>query len=414
MEYYYYGLDLNWDTTQFSRYNTKTGEPEAVNTSGDGQEVLMPAVLCRRKLTGEWFAGQEALRMSARGAGDLISGLLAKLLDGKETVIDEESFPAEHLMEQYLRKLLASLRQCYGTTEITKMVVTLPKNAERLAGKILKILGRLGIPEQRILFLSHTQCFMYYCVNTPQELWINDVVVFECDEEHMNYVRLSAAKRKVPITVVSEEIDFSKQYTEELLKEDNPDRRAYWFYELAMQQLHRQAVTTVYATGNGFSGGWANGAFQKLCDGRRVFFGQNLYTCGACYAAKQYAEGKEKDYLLLAGDMIRESIFLKVFRDSKEEYVEIATAGTDYRKIDCSLRLIVDDTSEIEFLVSHALKKEPIHEVMILDNPVPRPNKTVNLSLRLYYADFETPVVQVRDLGFGEYETTRRIWEQIL
>ncbi len=43
-----------------------------------------------------------------------------------------------------------------------------------------------------------------------------------------------------------------------------------------------------------------------------------------------------------------------------------------------------------------------------------RENKTVMLELSLSYADRETPVVQIRDLGFGREAGTRRIWEQIL
>ena len=76
--------------------------------------------------------------------------------------------------------------------------------------------------------------------------------------------------------------------------------------------------------------------------------------------------------------------------------------------------MVLDDTQEIEFLVSNALKREPVHEVMILENLIRRENKTVMLELSLSYADRETPVVQIRDLGFGSYAKTGRIWEQIL
>ncbi len=413
-DFLYYGLDLSWDITQISRYNSRTGEPESVCFSGEQQELLMPAVLCRRAADGGWVSGQEALRLAERGGGELVSGLLRKMLDGGQVQLAGTTWSGEALMEQYLRRLLGICRQCSGTSEIVRMAVTLPAEAEELRKPVGDSLVRLGIPQDRLKFLSHTECFMYYCINMPPELWQNDAALFDCDEEHFRYERLSCSKRKQPLTVLARSEDFTEEYSVHREKEEPGERRAYWFYQLAMRQLHNQPVTVLYVTGSGFADGWAEEALRKLCEGRRVFFGQNLYTKGACYAAKMAAEGTDAGCVLLSGDMIRESIYVKLYHDAKERYVELAHAGEDYRSAGCQCRIILDATQEIEFLVSNVLKKEPVHEVMILENLMKRENKTVMLELSLSYADRETPVVQIRDLGFGREAGTRRIWEQIL
>ena len=410
---FYYGLDLSWDITQISRFNGKTGQPESVCFSGEQQELLMPAVLCRLA-DGSWVSGQEAIQLAARGEGMLVSGLLVRLMTGKEELIAGETWSADALMEQYLRNLLEICRQCCGTSEITRLAVTLPVKAEELRGPIGNIFVRIGVPEEKLKFLSHTECFMYYCINMPKELWQNDVALFDCDEERFLYERLSCSKRKQPLTMFARSEDFSEEYHIHTAKEEPAERKAYWFYQLAMQQLHNQPVTALYITGSGFADGWADETMRRLCEGRRVFFGQNLYTKGACYAAKMAEEGTDADCVLLSGDMIQESIYVKLYHGAKERYVELVRAGEDYRSAGCQCRIILDDTQEIEFLVSNVLKKEPVHEVMILENLMKRENKTIMLELSLSYADRETPVVRIRDLGFGREACTRRIWEQIL
>ncbi len=414
MESFYYGLDLGWDITQLSRFNKKTGQPESVCLSGREQELLMPAAICRRTADGEWFAGQEAVRLAARGAGELVSGLLGRLMIKDSIVLGGKEYTPDLLMEQYFRKLSGFLRQCYGTAEVTKLAVTLPKEAEGLKETLTEVFSRVGIGKEKLCFVSHTECFMYYCINMPQELWVNDVALFDCDEQHFYYERLSCSKKRQPIVVLAREEDFSEKYKKLTAKDETQERKGYWFYNLAVQLLQGQPVTTLYITGAGFAGGWADEAMKKLCEGRRVFFGQNLYTKGACYAAKMTTDGSNADYMLLCGNMTQESIYVKLYQDSKERYVELSCAGTDYRKAGGCLRVVLDGTQEIEFLVSNALKREPVHEVMILENLIRRENKTVMLELSLSYADRETPVVQIRDLGFGSYAKTGRIWEQIL
>ncbi len=44
--------------------------------------------------------------------------------------------------------------------------------------------------------------------------------------------------------------------------------------------------------GEGFEGGWADSLFRKLCVGRRLFKGRNLYVSGACLMTREMAEEK--------------------------------------------------------------------------------------------------------------------------
>lgn len=214
------------------------------------------------------------------------------------------------------------------------------------------------------------------------------------------------------MAALSEKKDLTGEYYGGGIHREEAERKSYWFYNMVQQHLKNQPVASVFVTGAGFVDGWAMGALQKLCEGRRVFYGQNLFARGACYAAHMRRE--EPVCLFLTEEMTREDILVKAYHDAKEQYFLLSEAGSDYHDVKQTLRFILDDTDEVEFLVSHAMRREPLHEVMILDHPVRRENKTVCLELKLFYVDRDTPVVQLRDVGFGKERTTHRIWEQIL
>lgn len=406
-----YGLDLNWDVALISRYNIKTKEPEPVCFGRDEQELSMPVVLSRRNSDGEWLSGQEAVRAAARGDAEQAGGLLRRLLEDTGAVLGGEAYRPEFLMEEYLRRIVAMIRQA-GSERITLLTVTLPEGAAGLDRKLTAIFARLGIQREQLLFLSHTECFMRYIVNMKQELRMNDAALFECDNEHFYYDRVCFSRKTEPQAVMSERRDLTDEYYGGGIHQEETERKAYWFYNMALQQLGSQTVASVFVTGAGFADGWAMEALKKLCEGRRVFYGQNLFVRGACYAA--YMELTSRDYIFLNENMTREDIMVKAYHDANEQYFVLSEAGTDYRTVKRTLRFILDDTNEIEFFVNHAMRREPVHEVMILDHLMQRENKTVRLELRLFYVDRDTPVVQLRDIGFGREGTTHRIWEQIL
>ncbi len=409
----FFGLDLGEEITQLSVYSERTQAPESVSLSGQERDYLMPALLCCKDSSGEWFIGEEALRVASRGGAQLIRGLLSKLRRGQPVQVGESLFTPEYLMERYLKWVLNTLRLRCGM-EISCLAVTAAQLTATLQEQLLQIFLKLGLQKEQLRFLTRTECFMYYTIHTKAELWTNDVALFDYDGEHFYYDKLSFARKRRPIAVIADHMDFTEEIRGRWKAEEAAERRAHWFYEMAMQQFHKQYITTVYITGLGFDGGWAGDTLQKLCNGRRVFQGQNLYTKGACYAAHMLSGEAQKDYVFLSGDVVKESISLRLYQNNKNEYIPLSEAGKPYQQIQKRLRIILDATDELEFLVDDVLKKEPLHEVMILENLMQRENKTIQLELELFYVDRDTPVVRVRDVGFLQERSTQRIWEQIL
>ena len=410
MDTFCYGLDLSWDTALLSRYNIRTREPEPVCFGKDNQELAMPIILGRGK-NGAWLYGNEAMHAIARGEAEEASSLLKNLLSHTDTTLSGQVYHAEFLMEEYLRYLLMLMRQS-GGNRISVLALTLAEGAARAESLLEKILVHLGMSKEQLLFLSHTECFMRYIVNMKPDLWMNDAALFVCDDIHFYYDRVYFARKRQKQSVLSERKDFTEEYYGSGIDTEEAERKSYWFYNMALVQLSSQSINSVFVTGTGFADGWAMEAMKKLCDGWRVFYGQNLFARGACYAA--FMQRSAQEYLFLGENMTREDIMLKAYHDAKEQYFGLSEAGSDYRRVKRHLRFILDDTNEVEFLVDHVMRREPLHEVMILDHLMQRENKTLRLELSLFYIDRDTPVIQLRDIGFGRERTTHRIWEQLL
>ena len=63
-------------------------------------------------------------------------------------------------------------------------------------------------------------------------------------------------------------------------KARNADERFRHFIQGVFNKKH---VSSVYLTGEGFENNWYPNSQKVLCNGRRAFIGNNLYSKGACY-----------------------------------------------------------------------------------------------------------------------------------
>ena len=60
-----------------------------------------------------------------------------------------------------------------------------------LLNVLSEALNRLNIPKDDIIFSSHTESFVYYAMNQKQELWTNDVALFDYGDNGLVYKLMS-------------------------------------------------------------------------------------------------------------------------------------------------------------------------------------------------------------------------------
>jgi hypothetical protein len=409
------GLDLSPKYTQICCFNYKTLEAESLCITKD--KYLIPTALGVKNYSKDWVFGEEAVLCQEKNTGIFIDRLLDRVKKEEETEIFGTYLSAITLLEKFLRKCLQVVKTYYPNNSILKIVVTVKELQDTVITGVYQALKNLGIDKDRTLVQSHAQSYQYYALSQSKELWENDIGLFDFDEIGLTYHQIKINRTEKPYVVSLLEKDYRDPLSFEMLeKYKEGENLEYIFQNIARNVLHKQIVSTIYATGIGFDSSWADNVLKDLCTGRRVFKGQNLYAKGACFAAKELTENKSlNDFIFLGKEMIPVEITTQGFLQTGVAEIVLAKAFQPWYEVDTRMDFILEELNEIPILMTNQLRKEskqyliPLHELMN------RPNRTTRIELRLKFYSQTTVVITVKDKGFGSfYPSSNRIWEETI
>lgn len=396
------GYDLCEDYTQISCYSYKTSEPIQIETGKGMDNTRIPTALCIHSDTGQWLYGEEAVRLASRGGGILIDQLITKLVTGEELEIFQQKFNGISLLEKYLRKTLTLVKNYFPTETITKMVVTLPDTKPDIVDGVYAALSLMGLEKDRVVVMSHAGAYLYYALSQERTLWMNDVGLFDFSQAGFHFYQISINRRSKPmiagLTVES--------FTDTLninLKKDETVNLSYIFKNIADSLLYKKIISTLYFTGEGFEGGWADDIIKSLCRGKRGFVGQNLFTKGACYAAKELSGDQQlSDIVLINDDMIISNLLVRVYCDARMKDIPLLEAGVPWYEVHPYIEVIPESDVSLELEVQNIITRDINRVKMQLDVLPDRPDRMTRLQLKLACTDQHTAFIQVYDLGFGD------------
>lgn len=411
------GMDLCDRATQLSC--CRAGEEEIIpigRMRGKEREYECPTVLACNRERREWLFGNDALVEADKGRAVLFSHMLQTISQGKDLEQDGMVVTGVDALKRFFVKILSELKEYYPNETILKLVVTVPEKNDYLQDAIVQSMKKIGIGEDRLVIQQHRQSYMYYALSQKKELWMNDIGLFEFSREGMFYSQIHIDRRNSPLIAGVKQKDLSNILNWDMLEHDSSFSMEYAFMNLANTQLHKQMVTTIYVTGEGFQGEWADTALKQLCSGRRVFRGQNLFTKGACYAAKELAGmGDMEDFLFLDEEMIYSTVSIRVYHDARMQEMVLAKAGTPWKEIDASVDIIPDQEEEIQMTVHNVLRHETKVHLLSLQGFSQRPNKMTRFTVRVRFSNVSHCIVTLKDNGFGEFcPSSNRIWERSL
>lgn len=406
------GYDLCEDYSQICCYSYKSFEPLPISLREGEEDGPIPTVLCLKTDTKQWLFGDEAVSCAKSGAGILVDQLLSKVRNNEEIELLDMKIGAVALLEKFIRKTLTLVKNYFPTEPITKLVVTVRNTQPELVDKIYAALALLGIERDRAMVISHASSYLYYALSQDKSLWMNDVGLFDFSADGLLYYQIKTNRRIKPMVAGLTKTDFSDNFNVSMLKQNNSNA-AYIFENIANTALYKQIVSTLYFTGSGFEGGWADDIIKGLCMGRRIFFGQNLYTKGACYAAKEFAGDKLlSDILLLNDDMITSTVSARVYCDTKFTEALLAQAGAIWFEVDHNIEVIPEGAAELEIVLKNVMNRDIIREKLVLNQFPERPDRTTRLMVNFSCKNKSTGILKVTDLGFGEfYQGTEKVME---
>lgn len=411
------GYDLCEDFTQISCYSYKTMEPIPISVCEGEDYCPIPTVLCMKAETKQWLFGDEAITCAGAGAGILVEHLLEKVQSEKEVELYGIKFTPIALLEKYIRKTLTLIKNYFPTEPITKLVITVRNSEPILVEKIYEVLASLGIEKDRAVVMSHAGVYLYYALSQDKSLWMNDVGLFDFGAEGLNFYQIRLNRRSKPMIAGLIKSDYSDDLNMDLLKPKNSNsissNAAYIFENIANTALYKQIITTLYFTGSGFSGGWADEVIKSLCVGRRVFFGQNLFTKGACYAAKELSGDRRlNDFILLSDEMVTSFVSIRAYCDTVFKEIPLIQAGENWYDVNKSIEVIPEGVAELEIILKNIMTRDVTRKTIPINQFPERPDRMTRLLINLSCKDKSTGKLTVTDLGFGEiYPETGQVME---
>ncbi len=409
------GMDLCNDYTQISLYNNSKYEVESFFLDTEEQEYKIPTVLAVREDTKEWLFGKDALQCSYERKGRLLKNFLAYSQPNIE--IYGIQFTRVQIYERFLRKVLLLLKRDYPNEIIHQLVITLKKAEPELMKELYVALESLGLKKNRVRILSHEQSYLYFALSQKKELWMNDVAMFEYDKEGLFYYQISIDRRNRPMLVGVVKKDFSDIMTYSMIKE-KPESLCYMFENISTNVFHKQIISTIYLTGEGFEANWIKPLLQQLCIGRRLFMGQNLYCYGACYAAKEESQGDRfAGFAFLSSDSLPYSVAMQLYTNGELKNVTLVETATPWYEVKQTFSVILDGENELTFVLRDALNKTTQTRIIALDGLETelRMERGSRVEIRLTSNADKELIVTIKDQGFGSmYPSSFRIWEKII
>lgn len=82
--------------------------------------------------------------------------------------------------------------------------------------------------------------------------------------------------------------------------------------------FEKKVVSSVFLTGEGFENNWYPLSLKVLCNGRRAFIGNNLYSKGACYHAWHQTREEDEIPVYLDDSKMMEQVCLRMRVHGKE------------------------------------------------------------------------------------------------
>lgn len=395
------GYEITEKMCQISYYSDQQSEPETLEVDSDNYQI--PLLIGRLRDT--WAYGKEAKRLVTIKEGFVVTRLLERSLAGEKIDCGEETYDAVWLLSKFIQLSLQQFPVIDG------IVFSVPELREELAQMLRGIAVRMGIEKQHIFIQDYKESFCNYLFYQPKELWQYDAALFCCDRNEIKAFMLRRLKPglgggKTTFVTVDE---VASAHMKELaavypvLNEDKAKEADTRFCKFIQSVFEKRIVSSVFLTGEGFENNWYPKSLRVLCNGRRAFIGNNLYSKGACYTAfrKMYMHIENPVYL--SESKLTDQITVNMRVNGQEMWYPIVSWGAQWYECNNQWEVLVEDMDSIELHVESLVQGSLRNEVISLEKFPKRAEYSMRLQIETLLLDEKTCKITVRDVGFGEF-----------
>lgn len=404
------GFELNQKESQICYFDRTTKDAVSAEVKVGSSQYTFPTVLSKTLGQNDWHFGVEAEYFAEHENGILINQLYDLCMSGKSMVIDGQEYEAGVLLAIYLKCALEMVGVQDVDKQVSALMITTPSLTKAFVETLKFAYEKIGLKRSRGFLQDYDESFFYHTLYQKAELWGRDVALFtfDGDEVSARILRLNKKTKPITATVTSR--------AAKILPQD-PKLRDQAFYRLIEETFGDDVFSSVFMIGEGFDKSWAVRSVALLCrNHRHVFYGNNLYAKGACFAAFEKVEERRlKSYLFVGNALIRHNIGMDMTISGAPAYYPMIVAGVNWYEASKDCELILDDTDNLTFVVSRMEDGKRERYTMQLPELPKRPNRTTRLHLHLEYDSPKRCQITVEDLGFGEiFQTSGKVWHETM
>ena len=406
------GMDISRDYLQISYLYLDEEKPVTIRP-GQMEEYNIPMCLAKRNEMNQWAFGMEALKCAGQGKGILIKDLY-RLAKNKETVtVEDKEVSGEDLFLLYVKKCYSLLNFMISGNEPVALMITVESLKDGTVELLNKVREKLPIDNRRIFFGDRQECLYYYVLNQPEELWHYQVAVFDFTADTLKSYTFFRNMHTTPIVAFVDREEYKmlksrKEFRDEEEKKQYEKELDQQFLEILTAYVDGKLLSSVYFIGEGFLGGWYENSLRFLCKNRRVFEGNNLYSKGACYGARERVQRSRicSAHIFLGEEKLKMNLGIMAKKEGKVSYYPLLDGGENWYEAGCTVDFMIEGGAYLAFLITSlegGMKKEV---PMYLEGFGKISRKGCRISLELSMKNETIIHACVKDKGFGEFSPT--------
>lgn len=398
------GYDLGWNYVQISYCNVEKEQVETISSVAGEEAYVIPMVLCKRYGMNQWFYGKEALQQAREEQGILVENLLNLALEGEPVQIEEQEYDPVALLTLFFKRSLGMLAGVTGTDRIEALMITCERMDDLMIGILDRMSANLRLKTDRITYQSYQESYYYYMLRQSQELWKEPSVLFYYHENRMSFFHMECNKRTTPLVVLisREEEEFPSRASMAGGEEAGNILLDQSFLKFAQEKMGEERIASVFLIGEDFSEDWLKGSLKFLCDRRRIFLGNNMFSKGACYGMLEHfrpSEAGEKT-VYLGEDKLKSNIGMEIMRRGDAAYLALLDAGTSWKNAKSSLEFYLKEENTLELTIT-SLNGGGKRKVPIVLEQLAGDMARIRMDLEMKAENILN--VEISDLGFGEF-----------
>lgn len=420
------GIDLGNDFSQISYCRRDQSMPDTVSLVMGEEQYNIPTLLCKKagnEGSAAWSVGKEALKNAKDGQGTLVNDLVLLAQEQGSARVGKEDIPAKDLLEIFIRKLFAIVSAYVRVEEIGAVAFTLKEPCAEMRDLLRNIAVCIGTKGMEVYFLTHEDCFFQYMIHQPEEMWIHDVLLYDYGSDGVKGYTLTMNRKTTPVACFIGSSFFPQMRIPDLSDKSETAKGAFYrqldmtFLEIVRKHSEKKAITSIFLLGDCFSKEWFRESLKYMCRGRRVFQGNNLFSKGACYGARErlYPSTLSDSYLYLSNEKLRANIGMTCDRGQEEVYFPILNAGTNWYEAQNAFDIILAKNNVITLNIVPVDGGRTRVARIFLEGLRVRGNRTNRVGMRFSMEDASAVQIEITDKGFGEFfPSSGQIWKETL